>query len=82
MSSNFGKIKYYVSHRLPMLRIPKRVFYAMSYYNKKYVEILKWGIKSKENANYTYDLTAGNILYLAQTVAVVTGVDSKKLLNI
>jgi predicted O-methyltransferase YrrM len=53
----------------------------MSYYNKKYVEILKWGIRSKETANYTYDLTQGNLLYLAQTIAVVTRVDSKKILD-
>ncbi|HEX3766929.1 MAG TPA: class I SAM-dependent methyltransferase [Puia sp.] len=75
------KIKYKISHQLPFLRIPKRVLYAMSYYNKKYVEILKWGIRSKETANYTYDLTQGNLLYLAQTIAVVTRVDSKKILD-
>jgi hypothetical protein len=53
----------------------------MSYYNKKYIQIVKWGIRSKETANYTYDLTEGNLLYLAQTIAVVTRVDSKKILD-
>jgi len=53
----------------------------MSYYNKKYIQILKWGIRSKETANYTYDLTEGNLLYLAQTIAIVTRVDSKKILD-
>ena len=78
---NLEKIKYSISHRLPFLRIPKRVLYAMSYYNKKYVQILKWGIHSKETANYTYDLTEGNILYLAQTISVVTHVDSRKIIE-
>ncbi len=78
---NLGKLKYSISHRLPVLRIPKRVLYAMSYYNKKYIQILKWGIHSKETANYTYDLTEGNILYLAQTIAVVTQIDSKKIVE-
>lgn len=55
--------------------------YAMSYYNKKYLQILKWGLHSKETENYTYDLTEGNILYLAQTISVVTQIDSKKIIE-
>jgi hypothetical protein len=78
---NIGKIKYNLSQRFPALRIPKRVSYATSYYNKKYIQILKWGIRSRENANYTYDLTEGNILYLAHTISVVTGVDSEKIIG-
>jgi predicted O-methyltransferase YrrM len=53
----------------------------MSYYNKKYVQILKWGLNSRENANYTYDLTESNLLYLAQTISVVTQTDSKKIIE-
>lgn len=78
---NLGKIKYKISHQLPFLRIPKRVLYAMSYYNKKYLQILKWGVRSKETANYTYDLTERNILYLAQTISVVTRIDSKRIIE-
>jgi hypothetical protein len=78
---NLGKIKYKISRHLPALRIPKRVLYAMSYYNKKYIQILKWGVNSKENANYTYDLTESNIFYLAQTISVVTQVDSSKIIE-
>jgi Methyltransferase domain len=78
---NLEKIKYKISHQLPFLRIPKRVLYAMSYYNKKYVQILKWGIRSRETANYTYDLTEGNLLFLAETISVVTRVDSTTILN-
>ena len=81
MRFNLGKIKYSISHRLPVLRIPKRVLYAMSYYNKKYVQIFKWGFRSKETANYTYDLTDANILYLAQTISVVTQVESGKIIE-
>lgn len=76
---DLGKIKYNLSHRFPALRIPKRVMYAMSYYNKKYLQILKWSVQSKEAANYTYDLTERNILYLAQTISIVTKVDSEKI---
>jgi hypothetical protein len=76
-----GKLRHKLSHQFPALRIPKRVFNAMSYYNKRYLQILKWAFSSKENANYTYDLTEGNILYLASTIAVITGVDTKKIVG-
>jgi predicted O-methyltransferase YrrM len=78
---DFGKLSYKLSHQFPVLRIPKRVLYAMSYYNKRYLQILKWGFSSKENANYTYDLTESNILYLASTISVITRVDRGKIVE-
>src|ERR1700722_15682673 len=78
---NPGKIKKTLSHNFPALLIPVRVLHAMSYYNKKYIQILKWGIHSKENTNYTYDLTERNMLYLAQTISIVTGVDVGKIIG-
>ncbi|MCF0075717.1 class I SAM-dependent methyltransferase [Dyadobacter sp. CY261] len=51
----------------------RRVLYATSYFNRKYFEILKWGFESKEDTNYTYELKEGNIRYLAQLIAAVTG---------
>lgn len=50
----------------------RRVLYATTYFNKKYLEIFKWGFSSKEDTNYTYELKDGNIRYLAQTIAAVT----------
>ncbi len=67
---------------LPILRILKRVrainflrrvFAASKYYNYRYSQILSWGVTSKEDTNYTYTLTEMNMLYLANTIAVVTG---------
>jgi Methyltransferase domain len=78
---NLEKIKYKLSHRFPVLRIPKRALYAMSYYNKKYFQIIKWSIKSRETDNYTYELTETNIYYLAQMISVVTQVDSRKIID-
>lgn len=51
----------------------RRVLYATTYYNPKYLQILKWGFSSKEDTNYTYELKDGNVRYLAQTIAAVTG---------
>ncbi|SKA33456.1 Methyltransferase domain-containing protein [Chitinophaga eiseniae] len=62
-----------------LTRPVKRAFFAMSYYNRRYPQIFKWVFNSKEDANFTYDLTEGNILYLAQTLAVVTGEDHRKI---
>jgi hypothetical protein len=78
---NLAKVKYKISKRFPVLRIPKRALNAMSYYNKKYIQIIKWSIHSREKENYTYDLTDTNILYLAQMVSVVTGVDSEEIIS-
>ena len=50
----------------------RRIFNASKYFNGKYVQILKWGISSREFTNYTYDLTKGNMDYLAHTLAVIT----------
>jgi hypothetical protein len=47
-----------------------RIYFASSYFNKKYWQILKWGFTSNESNNFTYDLSEDNILYLAHTVAV------------
>lgn len=74
-------IKNRVAQAFPVLRIPRRILFAMSYYNKRYGQIIKWGLHSKENTNFTYDLTEGNILYLAHTISVVTGVDSEKIIG-
>jgi hypothetical protein len=48
-----------------------RLYFASSYFNKKYWQIFKWGFTSNETTNFTYDLTDENLLYLAHTVALV-----------
>jgi len=48
---------------------------ASKYFNKRYIEILKWGFSSREDTNFTYDLTDENIEYLTHTIAVVTNLD-------
>ncbi len=50
-----------------------RVFRAMRYYNKRYLQIIRWGFTSNEGGNYTYDLTDGNLLYLAHVVSIASG---------
>ena len=58
-----------------VLNFMRRIYYASKLFNKKYSQILKWGIKSKEDTNFTYDLTESNIICLAQTISVVTQKD-------
>ena len=53
------------------LNIFPRIFFALKEYDSKYFEILKWSIRSKEDTNYTYEITETNIVYLALTISVV-----------
>lgn len=59
--------------RIWFLRILRRIYLASKYFNKKYIEILRWGFRSKEDTNFTYDLDETNIIYLAQVIAHITG---------
>jgi len=63
------------------LNFLRRIFYATKYYNGKYIQILKWGINSREDTNYTYDLSEANIIVMAHTVSVVTKIDYKLILQ-
>jgi hypothetical protein len=67
--------------RIWVLNFVRRIVNASQYYNKKYMEIMKWGIQSNEDTNYTYDLTESNILYLAHTISFVVQQDYKTILN-
>lgn len=67
MKKTFKNLK-----KIRFLNFFRRVLTATSYFNKKYFQILKWGVKSKEDSNYTYDLTEDNITYLAQIISLAT----------
>lgn len=64
-----------------ILNFCRRVYFATRYFNKKYIDILKWGFSSNEDTNFTYNLTDDNILYLALTISQVTQKDYKTILN-
>lgn len=55
-----------------ILNFFRRLHIASRYFNKKYVQIVKWGFSSREDTNFTYDLTPDNISYLAHTISAVT----------
>jgi hypothetical protein len=76
MKKSFGFLK-----KIPVLNSARRIYNASKYYNKKYWQILKWGFKSKEESNYTYELAPCNKQYLASTISVVTRVDRTVILN-
>jgi hypothetical protein len=67
--------------KIRVINIGRRICNASKYYNKKYWQILKWGFKSNEESNYTYDLSAGNLSILSNTISVVTGVDHQVILK-
>ncbi len=64
-----------------VLNFFRRIYTASTYYNSKYIQILKWGFTSKEDTNFTYDLTEANTLYLSHLLAVVTQKDIATILG-
>jgi hypothetical protein len=61
--------------RIWIINFFRRIYYATQYFNYKYFQILKWCFKSKEDTNYTYNLTDDSLKYLAHTIAVITGIE-------
>ena len=67
--------------RIAFLNFCRRVFSASKNVNKKYLQIIKWGIKSKEDTNFTYKITEENRMYLALTISLVTKKDYEEIHN-
>ena len=62
--------------------------YATKYFNKKYFQILRWTLNSREDTNYTYDLTDQNLDELYKLLESIFNIDysqvkkySNELLN-
>jgi Methyltransferase domain len=49
------------------------------YYFPKLLQVPRWLAASREITNHTYDLTELNLLYLANTISVVTGVAAAQI---
>lgn len=60
----------------------RRISLATSYFNYKYLQILRWGFESREFTNFTYELTASNLNYLAHLIAYATQTELKKVLEL
>jgi len=56
-----------------VLNVPRRLAQASRYYLPQVPSILSWAARSREDTNFTYDLTDDSLRYLAHTVAVATG---------
>lgn len=65
--------------RIWIFNFIRRVFIASKYYNKKYLQIFKWGFASKEDTNFTYHLAESNVKYLAQTIACIVKKDYSEI---
>jgi predicted O-methyltransferase YrrM len=60
--------------RTRMRRVVRRVRFATGYYRGVPQRICSWVLHSREDSNFTYDITPQNRDYLAATVAAVTGI--------
>lgn len=64
------KVVYHKARNYRALNFFLRVCWATTYFNRRYLQILKWGFCSREDTNLTYDLTDSNLHYMAQMIAV------------
>ena len=67
----FGLDLLYKVRKSRVVNFLPRITQASKLYNHRYGQILNWSVTSREDTNFTYELTADNLLYLAHTVAVV-----------
>ena len=70
----FGLDTLYKVRKSRVVNFLPRLTQASKLYNYRYGQILSWGIESREDTNFTYELTDDNLLYLAHTIAVVANV--------
>ncbi|QJD77479.1 class I SAM-dependent methyltransferase [Spirosoma rhododendri] len=70
----FGLDRLYKIRKSRVVNYLPRLRQATRAYNYRYGQILRWSVDSREDTNYTYALTDDSLLYLAHTVAVVSGV--------
>jgi predicted O-methyltransferase YrrM len=71
--SYFRGLKRFAAYRF--LAMPRRAVFGGRYVFSSVPAWAKWIFASREESNFTYDLTDGNLLYLAHLLAIVTGAD-------
>ncbi|UHG92475.1 class I SAM-dependent methyltransferase [Spirosoma oryzicola] len=77
----FGLDTLYKVRKSRAVNFLPRLRQASRSYNHRYGQILRWGVNSREDTNFTYELTEDNLLYLAHTVAVVADVKPEAVLT-
>ncbi len=77
----FGLDLLYKVRKSRVVNFLPRLRQASRSYNFRYGQILNRGVTSREDTNFTYELTEDNILYLAHTVAVVANVKPETVLT-
>ena len=62
-----------------LIRRIKDGLFATSYFNQKYFQIFRWMIYSKEDTNFTYDLTKQNLDELYKLLESIFEVNYSKI---
>jgi predicted O-methyltransferase YrrM len=69
----FGIEVLYAVRKSRLINFFPRLWLAMRFHTVRLGQILRWLFTSREDTNFTYNLTADNKLYLANMVSVITG---------
>ncbi len=73
-------IKQFIRNNRILNMIP-RFIGSTKKYNYRYFQIIKWLFNSREDTNYTYELTDGNWLTMAKTISLVTNKPYEEITN-
>lgn len=65
----------------PIVNYPRRILHNLPLASQPLRELAVWGFKSREDTNYTYQLTRSNERHLAHAIAKVTGVGAQEALG-
>ena len=79
MLTPFVRARILQSKALPLLVFPYRCRLIVRHLARDFKKSIPWLFKSKEFANFTYDLTAANKEYLAWFVAEICGISVKEV---
>jgi predicted O-methyltransferase YrrM len=69
----FGINALYAVRKSRPINFLPRLWLAMRFHNIRLGQIFRWAVQSREDTNFTYNLTPDNKLYLANMISVITG---------
>ncbi len=69
----FGTEFLYAIRKSRIINFFPRFWLAMRFHTVRLGQIFRWLIQSREDTNFTYNLTPANKLYLANMISVITG---------
>ncbi len=78
----FGIESLYAVRKSRLINFFPRFWLAMRFHTIRLGQIFRWLFQSREDTNFTYNLTPANKLYLANMISVITGASVEAIQNL